>query len=133
MAGGRLGVSFEAPPSSFFKPLGYNDSVRFNPPGERAMIIAEFSIFPTSEGSSVSRYVKEVIKIIENSGLRSETGAMSTIIEAPDLASLLRVVSDCHQKLIEMGARRIHLDLRIDHRLDKEATIDTKLKAVGKR
>ncbi len=97
------------------------------------MVIAELAIFPTSEGSSVSRYVKEIIKVIESSGLRSETGAMSTTIEAPDLASILKVVSDCHRKLIEMGARRIHLDLRLDHRLDKEATIDSKLKAVGKR
>jgi len=32
-----------------------------------------------------------------------------------------------------MGARRIHLDLHLDHRLDREATIDSKLKAVGKR
>jgi uncharacterized protein (TIGR00106 family) len=97
------------------------------------MVIAEFSIFPTSEGSSVSRYVKEVIKVIENSGLRSETGAMSTTIEAPDLASILKVVSECHQVLLKMGARRIHLDLRVDHRLDKEATIDSKLRALGKR
>lgn len=97
------------------------------------MVIAEFSIFPTSEGSSVSRYVKEVIKVIENSGLRSETGAMSTTIEAPDLASILKVVSDCHKVLLEMGVRRIHIDLRIDHRLDKEATIDSKLRALGKR
>jgi len=97
------------------------------------MVIAELSIFPTSEGSSVSRYVKEVIKVIENSGLHSETGAVSTTIEAPDLETILKVVADCHRVLVEMGARRIHLDLQVDHRLDKEATIDSKLKAVGKR
>lgn len=97
------------------------------------MVIAEFSIFPTSEGSSVSRYVKEIIKIIESSGLRSETGAMSTTIEGPDLESILKVVSDCHRKLVEMGVRRIHIDLRVDHRLDKEATIYSKLQAIGKK
>ncbi|MDD8031794.1 MAG: MTH1187 family thiamine-binding protein [Acidobacteriota bacterium] len=97
------------------------------------MVIAEFSIFPTSEGSSVSRYVKEVLKVIEKSGWHSETGAMSTTIEAPDLASILKVVSDCHQVLVNLGAQRIHIDLRVDHRLDKDATIDSKLKAVGKR
>jgi uncharacterized protein (TIGR00106 family) len=97
------------------------------------MVIAELSIFPTSEGSSVSRYVKEVIKVIENSGLHSETGAMSTTIEAPDLQAVLKIVADCHQTLIKMGARRIHIDLRVDHRLDKEATMESKLKAVGKK
>jgi uncharacterized protein YqgV (UPF0045/DUF77 family) len=32
-----------------------------------------------------------------------------------------------------MGAKRIHIDLRVDHRLDKEATIVSKLRAVGKK
>lgn len=97
------------------------------------MVIAELSIFPTSEGASVSKYVREVIKVIESSGLRSETGAMATTIEAPDLETILKVVSECHKKLVELGVRRIHIDLRVDHRLDKEATIESKLKAVGKK
>mgnify|MGYP001030533491 CR=1 FL=1 len=97
------------------------------------MIIAEFAIFPTSEGISVSKYVKEAVKIIERSGLKSETGGMSTTIEAPDLKTLFNVIDKTHQALVKMGAKRIHLDLRIDHRLDREATIESKLKAIGKR
>ncbi len=96
------------------------------------MIIAEFSIFPTSEGVSVSRFVKEAIRVIEASGLHSQTGGMSTTIEAPDLDSLFRVIKEAHAALLRMGARRIHIDLRVDHRLDKEATIASKLKAIGK-
>ena len=97
------------------------------------MIIAELSIFPTSEGSSVSRYVREVISVIEGSGLRSVTGGMSTGIEAPDLETLFRVVQEAHRALLKMGVKRIHIDLRVDHRLDKEATLDSKLRAVGKK
>lgn len=95
------------------------------------MIIAELAIFPTSEGSSVSRYVREVIKIIEDSGLNHETGGMSTTIECPDLASLFRVIEEADRKLVAMKVKRIHIDLRIDHRLDKEATIKSKLAALG--
>lgn len=97
------------------------------------MIIAELSVFPTSEGPSLSRYVREVIKVIENSGLHYETGAMSTTVEAPDLNSILNLVAACDRVLAEMGAKRIHLDLHLDHRLDREATIDSKLKAIGKK
>jgi len=97
------------------------------------MIIAELAIFPTSEGASVSRYVKEAIRVIEESGLRSETGGMSTTIETPDLETLFRVVKEAHQAILKMGAKRIHIDLRVDHRLDKEATIASKLRAVGKK
>ena len=96
------------------------------------MIIAELSIFPTSEGASVSRFVKEAIRVIEASGLRSETGGMSTTIEAPDLATLFRVIQEAHQAVLKMGAKRIHIDLRVDHRLDKDATIASKKSAVGK-
>jgi uncharacterized protein (TIGR00106 family) len=97
------------------------------------MIIAELAIFPTSEGASVSRFVKEAIRAIEESGLRSETGGMSTAIEAPDLPTLFAVIQKAHAAILKMGAKRIHIDLRVDHRLDKEATIASKLRAVGKK
>ena len=97
------------------------------------MIIAELSIFPTSEGTSVSRFVKEAIKIIEASGLKHETGGMSTTIEAPDLEILFDVIKKCHEALVKMDVQRIHIDLRVDHRLDKNATIESKLKSLDKR
>lgn len=96
------------------------------------MIIGELAIFPTSEGISVSRYVKEVVRIIENSGLKSYTGGMATTIEAPDLRTLFDLVEQTHKVLIDMGAQRIHIDLHVDHRLDKDASVISKLKAIGK-
>ncbi len=97
------------------------------------MIIAELAIFPTSEGTSVSRFVKEAVRVIEESGLKSETGGMSTTIEAPDLAALFRVIGEIHDVLVRMGVKRIHIDLRVDHRLYKEATIESKLRSLGKK
>jgi uncharacterized protein (TIGR00106 family) len=96
------------------------------------MIIASLAIFPTSEGASVSRYVKEVIRIVEGSGLKSTTGGMSTTIESPDLPTLFAVIEKTHRKLVDMGVTRIHIDLHVDHRLDKDASISSKLAAVGK-
>jgi uncharacterized protein (TIGR00106 family) len=96
------------------------------------MIIASLAIFPTSEGASVSRFVKEVIAAVEESGLNSQTGGMSTTIESPDLASLFAVIEKAHQRLVAMGVKRIHIDLHVDHRLDKDASIRSKLQAVGK-
>jgi len=96
------------------------------------MIIASLAIFPTSEGVSVSKYVKEAIRVIESSGLKSVTGGMNTSIEAPDLMTLFKVVERAHQAIADMGARRIHIDLNVDHRLDTDATIQSKLKAIDK-
>jgi len=97
------------------------------------MIIANFAIFPTSEGASVSQYIKEAITIIEDSGLKNETGGMSTVIEAPDLNTLFKVIEKAHDAIVKMGAKRIHIDLNVDHRLDKDVTIDSKLSSIGKR
>jgi len=100
---------------------------------ERTMIIAEFSIFPTSEGVSVSKYVKEVINVIKSSGLKHETGGISTTIEAPDMDTLLKLIKKCHEALLSMDVKRIHIDLKVDHRLDKDATIESKLKSLEKK
>ena len=96
------------------------------------MVIAELSIFPTSEGASVSSYVKQAIRIIEDSGLKSLTGGMSTVIESPDLKTLFSLIEKTHQAMVEMDVKRIHIDLRIDHRLDKESSVAMKLKSIGK-
>ena len=97
------------------------------------MIIAELAIFPTSEGASVSRFVKEAVRVIEASGLHAETGGMSTTLEAPDLETLFKVIEEAHQAILKLGAKRIHIDLRVDHRLDKEATIASKKRALSEK
>lgn len=94
------------------------------------MIIASLAIFPTSEGASVSHYVKKALKIIDESGLNRQTGGMNTTIEAPDLETLFRVISRAHKAMVEMGASRIHIDLNVDHRLDREASIASKLNSL---
>ena len=96
------------------------------------MIIAELAIFPTSEGASVSLFIREAIRALETSGLKTETSAMSTTVEAPDLSALWRAIEAADAALVRMGVARIHIDLHIDHRLDKDATIASKKKAVGK-
>lgn len=96
------------------------------------MIIAELTIFPTSEGISVSKYVKEALRALEETGLKFESGAMSTTIEAGDLKGIFDAVEKAHDAIVKMGAKRIHIDLHVDHRLDRNATIESKLKAIGK-
>ena len=96
------------------------------------MIIAEVAIFPTSEGTSVSRYVKRALQVLEDSGLDYESSAMATCIQAETLQEIFDVVTRMHEAIKEMGAERIHIDLRVDHRRDKDATMQSKLKAIGK-
>jgi len=94
------------------------------------MIIAQLTIIPIGEGNSVSKYVKTVIKSLEESGVKFQSNAMSTVIEAEDLKTLFEVVGKAHDAVLKMGAKRVITELNIDDRRDKEATIESKLEAI---
>ena len=94
------------------------------------MVLGQFSIYPLGEGTSLSRFVKKGIKVIKESGYKYEIGGLSTTVEVPDLDSLFELVKKVHQAHLVEGARRIVIDLKVDDRRDKDATIDTKRNAV---
>ena len=96
------------------------------------MIIAEVSITPLgTQDPSVSRYVKKAAKTLKETGLHTEAGAMSTIIEAETLDEILAAAQKAHQAVIDEGVQRIVTEIKIDHRLDKNATIKTKKQKIN--
>ncbi len=94
------------------------------------MVLGQFSVYPLGEGTSLSRFVKKGIKVIKDSGYKYEIGGLSTTVEVPDLDSLFDLVKKVHQAHLGEGAKRIVIDLKVDDRRDKDATIDTKRNAV---
>jgi len=94
------------------------------------MIIAQLSISPIGEDVSLHKFVKIVINVIKKHNVKFETNAMSTIIETEKIENLYNIISEANDKLQEMGVRRIITELKIDNRLDKNATIESKLKSV---
>lgn len=94
------------------------------------MILAQLSVFPIGETTSLSQYVKKGIAVIQASGYHYEVGGMSTCIEVPDLDALFDLVKQVHHAHLAAGARRISIDLKVDDRRDKDATIQTKRNAV---
>jgi len=94
------------------------------------MIISQLSIAPVGKGSSVSRYVKLVIETLEKENVKFETNAMATVIETNDLDTLFSVVKKAHNAVIEAGAKRVITELKIDDRKDKNATTESKLRAL---
>jgi uncharacterized protein (TIGR00106 family) len=96
------------------------------------MIVADFSIVPMGSGTSASRYVKAIHEVLKASGVKFLPGPMSTSVEVESLEELFRVIEAANQRLEDMGVQRIITSIRIDRRLDKEISIDTKLRAVGR-
>ncbi len=77
-------------------------------------MIVDFTIFPTDAGESVSAYVAEVFKIIEESSLNYEHHAMGTNIEG-EWDEVMAVIRACRERMLE-NSNRISIGIRIDER-----------------
>jgi len=99
------------------------------------MAIVEVTIVPLgTESPSVSHYVAEVHKVLENAPepLKFQLTPMSTIIEG-DLEDLLAVVRRMHEVPFNRGAQRVSTSIRIDDRRDKASSMESKLKSVQEK
>jgi uncharacterized protein (TIGR00106 family) len=97
---------------------------------EAKLILAQLSVYPIGDGTSLSRFVKKGIEVIKESGYTYEIGGMSTAIEVPDLDALFLLVKKVHQAHVDEGGQRIAIDLKVDDRRDKDATLGGKRNAV---
>jgi uncharacterized protein (TIGR00106 family) len=97
------------------------------------MIVADFRIIPVGEGTSLGDYVKAVYKLLDDKGISYLPGPMSTSVETETLKDLLDMINSVNQMLAESGLQRIMTTLNIDYRLDKEASMESKLGDVGEQ
>ncbi len=86
---------------------------------KKQTIIADLTIFPVGEGTSVGDYVRTAFEAMkEVKGVKIQPTAMSTIIEADDLTQVISTLERAHDAILRMGAKRVYIALRVDHRLD---------------
>jgi uncharacterized protein (TIGR00106 family) len=97
------------------------------------MAIMEISVVPVgTDNPSVSSFVAECIKIVEQHGLQYEVSSMGTEVEG-ELDALLNVAAQMHRAPFAKGAQRVVTTIKIDERRDKTLTITEKKEAVLKR
>ncbi len=102
-------------------------------PRKSIVVIAEFSIHPIGSGTSVSRYVRAAIKAFSKiRGLSYQVTPMATVLEAPEIETILRAVEVSHKALRAMGVMRISSMLRVDERFDKTRAMSDKVRSVKK-
>ncbi len=77
-------------------------------------MLASFSIIPLDKGQSLSRYVAEIIDLVDNSGLDYRLGAMSTTVEG-DFDQVMELIKLCHLKMRE-NSKRVITNISIDDR-----------------
>lgn len=96
------------------------------------MIVADLSMIPMGSGTSASTYVRAVHDLLNESGVKFIPGPMSTAVEAKSFEELFEIIKTANQRLTEMGIQRIITSIRIDYRLDRAISIESKLGASGK-
>ena len=95
-------------------------------------VIAEVKIVPLgTETTGLSRYVKACTLLLKNTeDITFQTTAMSTIIQGR-LDRVLELVRKMHEIPFSLGCQRVSTTITIDDRRDKEATMDSKVKAIN--
>ena len=96
------------------------------------MIVADFSIVPMGSGTSAAKYIIAVHDLLRELGVKFVPGPMSTSVETKSFEELFDLIEEANQRLEDMGVERIITSVKIDYRLDKEISIESKLKATGK-
>ncbi|MBD3407525.1 MAG: MTH1187 family thiamine-binding protein [Candidatus Lokiarchaeota archaeon] len=94
-------------------------------------VIAEVVIAPFGVGTSLSKYVRESVKVIDSfPKIRVQHTPMSSIIEADSIEEILQITKEAHEKMFETGAQRVSTLLRIDDRRDKDRKMEDKIDAI---
>eukprot|EP01064_Diplonema_japonicum_P011097 TRINITY_DN18375_c0_g1_i2.p1 TRINITY_DN18375_c0_g1~~TRINITY_DN18375_c0_g1_i2.p1 ORF type:complete len:130 (+),score=31.98 TRINITY_DN18375_c0_g1_i2:37-390(+) len=95
-------------------------------------VMVDLCVVPMKEtgGTSVSKEVAAVEKIIRSSGLKTQLHAYGTNIEGP-WDEVFQLVKECHLELHNRhGVARITSSMRFGTRLDKESTIEGKMQSL---
>lgn len=96
------------------------------------MIVADFSMVPMGSGTSAAKYIRAVYDLLSESDVKFIPGPMSTSVETKSFEELFELIEKANQRLKEMGVQRIITSINIDYRLDKEISIESKLRASSK-
>lgn len=83
------------------------------------MAVGEITVIPVGDGVDMQKHVRAAIGAIQQSGVRCQVTAMGTNVEG-DVERILDAAKAAYRACLTSGAPRAILELRIDHRLDKE-------------
>lgn len=95
---------------------------------------AEISVIPITGSSSMSKHVAAAFDVIsKTAGIKAMLTPLGTQMEAKDIDSVLNAIRAAHSAVQEAGAARIISSVRIDQRLDKDQTLEDKVRSVNDR
>ena len=92
-------------------------------------VIADLCVVPIGIGTSVSKEVAACERVLAEAGLKTKLHAYGTNIEG-EWDDVFAAIKRCHEVLHSMGVARISSSLRFGTRVDREQTMEDKIRSV---
>ena len=92
-------------------------------------LMIDLCVVPIGVGVSVSDYVTECERLIQEAKLESQLHPYGTVIEG-EWDAVMAVVKRCHERVHEMGAPRVFTTLKLGTRTDREQHMQDKIDSV---
>lgn len=92
-------------------------------------VIVDFCLIPLGVEKSLTPYIAECQKILQQLGLSHQLHAYGTNIEG-EWESVMDAIKRCHVRVHEMGAVRISSTIKLGTRTDQSQTMSDKVASV---
>jgi len=95
-------------------------------------VIADLCVVPLGVGVSVSREVAACERVMAEAGLKTKLHAYGTNIEG-EWDDVFAAIKRCHEVVHAMGAPRISSTLKFGTRIDRQQTMEDKIRSVEEK
>ena len=95
-------------------------------------VIVDLTLVPIGVGVSLSKYVAACEEVLNRPGLQTSLHANGTNIEG-EWDEVFAAIRACHEKVHDMGAPRIHTNIKLGTRTDRAQSMQDKVDSVISR
>ncbi len=95
-------------------------------------VMIDLCIVPVGVGVSLSPYVAACEKVLAGTGLKTSLHSFGTNVEG-EWDEVFAAVKKCHEVLHEMGAPRITATIKVGTRIDREQSLEDKVRSVREK
>lgn len=95
-------------------------------------VLLDLCVVPLGVGVSVSEYIAACQRVFKDAGLKHEMHMYGTNIEG-EWDDVMAAVKKCHEVVHQMGAPRISTSIRLGTRIDRNQSMEDKIKSVEQK
>jgi uncharacterized protein (TIGR00106 family) len=95
-------------------------------------VLVDLCIVPLGVGVSLSSYIAACEKVLTGAGLKTALHSYGTNIEG-EWDAVFAAVKRCHEVVHELGAPRITTTIKLGTRIDRDQTLEDKVRSVREK